>query len=42
MCSSGHALIRIWFDGAWWLACVNPGCTYRIFESHPTHPKESA
>lgn len=37
----GHALIRVWADKAWWLACCNPGCTYRIFESLPTHPKEA-
>lgn len=37
MCS--HALIRVWADGAWWLACAS--CTYRIFESHPSYHWEA-
>lgn len=38
MCS--HAFIRIWAEGAWWLACANPGCSYRIFESEPSYKVE--
>ena len=40
MCTRGHAFIRVWTERAWWLACANPGCAYRIFESEPTHPAQ--
>ncbi len=38
--ASHHALIRVWSEEVWWLACCNPGCTYRMFESAPTHPSQ--
>lgn len=40
MCTR-HALIRAWQEKSWWLICCNPGCAYRIFESHPSYPTEA-
>ena len=33
MTCTGHALIRVYEDGHWFLRCANPGCTYMIQES---------
>ena len=33
MTCTGHALIRVYIDGGWFLRCANPGCTYLIRES---------
>lgn len=30
---AGHALIRVYTGGHWFLRCVNPNCTYMIQES---------
>jgi hypothetical protein len=31
-CTNGHAVIRVWEDGRWWIKCVNSGCNHRIPE----------
>lgn len=33
MTCTGHALIREYVGGHWFLRCANPGCTYMIQES---------
>ena len=33
MTCTGHALIRWYENGHWYLICVNANCTYRIQES---------
>lgn len=37
MCA-GHALIRIYESGAWYLACAYPECAHRILEGGATTP----
>lgn len=32
ICVNGHALIRVYIGGRWFLQCVNSGCTYLIPE----------